>query len=346
MTATTDTDGHPEVAEISALADGLVQPSRAAELREHLAGCLLCEDVRSSLEEIRSLLGTLPGPARMPEDIAGRIDAALAAEALLDATSPESTGATTVVVAPDKRTAPMDGRPTVADRAAGKDAINSGHAAAASGDPVSRETCSTAVSRETRPVRSSGGATDRPASYPRFATGPGRKPLGPRTARARRWPKVLLGTATAAAVIGIGGLLLQNGSSQGEADNPGVSAAQKTPGNSDGVSSATLGDQVHDLLAAPGRNKSPDVGTQSSPQTPLRGEENIVPSCVRRGIGRAEVPLVTTRDIYEGEDAYIVVLPHPSDPKSVSAYVVSASCVSASPSPPGKILLKGTYPRD
>jgi hypothetical protein len=81
-------DPHPEVAELSALSEGLLPPDRGADVREHLAGCAPCTDVLSSLEEIRDLLGTLPGPHRMPQDIAGRIDAALAAEALLDSTTP------------------------------------------------------------------------------------------------------------------------------------------------------------------------------------------------------------------------------------------------------------------
>lgn len=83
MTPTTGTDGHPEVAEISALAEGILPPERLAGVRGHIAACALCADVRASLDEIRGLLGTLPGPSRMPADIAGRIDAALAAEALL-----------------------------------------------------------------------------------------------------------------------------------------------------------------------------------------------------------------------------------------------------------------------
>ncbi|MBZ9596910.1 hypothetical protein K7B06_17770 [Streptomyces erythrochromogenes] len=87
---TTGTIRHPDVSEISDLTEGLLSPSRTAEIRRHLDGCALCADVRSSLEEIRGLLGTLPGPARMPGDIAGRIDAALAAEALLDATQPQA----------------------------------------------------------------------------------------------------------------------------------------------------------------------------------------------------------------------------------------------------------------
>ncbi|MFG2990737.1 anti-sigma factor family protein [Streptomyces sp. NPDC048257] len=90
-TGTTGTTGairHPDVSEISDLTEGLLSPSRTTEVRRHLDDCALCADVRASLEEIRSLLGTLPGPARMPADIAGRIDAALAAEALLDSTQP------------------------------------------------------------------------------------------------------------------------------------------------------------------------------------------------------------------------------------------------------------------
>ncbi|MFK4099561.1 anti-sigma factor family protein [Streptomyces sp. NPDC019531] len=90
MTSSTDTAGHPDVAEISDLTEGLLPASRTADVRRHLDECDLCADVHASLEEIRGLLGTLPGPPRMPDDVAGRIDAALAAEALLQATAPEA----------------------------------------------------------------------------------------------------------------------------------------------------------------------------------------------------------------------------------------------------------------
>ncbi|MGW1438726.1 zf-HC2 domain-containing protein, partial [Streptomyces griseus] len=81
MTSTADTAQHPEVSEISDLTEGLLAPSRATDVRQHLAGCDPCSEVRDSLEEIRSLLGALPEPEPMPEDVAARIDAALAAEA-------------------------------------------------------------------------------------------------------------------------------------------------------------------------------------------------------------------------------------------------------------------------
>ncbi|CAM5736572.1 Zf-HC2 domain-containing protein OS=Streptomyces alboniger OX=132473 GN=CP975_17640 PE=4 SV=1 [Streptomyces alboniger] len=69
MTSTTETAGHPDVAEISDLTEGMLEPSRTAEVRRHLDECELCADVHASLEEIRGLLGTLPGPPRMPADV-------------------------------------------------------------------------------------------------------------------------------------------------------------------------------------------------------------------------------------------------------------------------------------
>ena len=81
MTSTTDTAGHPDVTEISDLTEGLLTPSRTGDVQRHLDECDLCADVYASLEEIRGLLGSTPSPVRMPDDIADRIDAALAAEA-------------------------------------------------------------------------------------------------------------------------------------------------------------------------------------------------------------------------------------------------------------------------
>lgn len=114
MPGTTGTIRHPDVSEISDLTEGLLSPSRAAEVRRHLDDCALCADVRASLEEIRGLLGTLPGPARMPADFVGRIDAALAAEALLDATQSR------------RQSAPTP-RPRTSDRDVSRETSPSGH---------------------------------------------------------------------------------------------------------------------------------------------------------------------------------------------------------------------------
>ncbi|MEU5214814.1 hypothetical protein AB0G79_01255 [Streptomyces sp. NPDC020807] len=122
-TGKTDTTQHPDVSEISDLTEGLLSPTRSAAVRLHLDGCPLCADVRASLEEIRGLLGTLPGPPRLPADIAGRIDAALAAEALLQATAPEK-GAP---VSRETRNADDEApRPPVVGRPAGRPAAATG----------------------------------------------------------------------------------------------------------------------------------------------------------------------------------------------------------------------------
>ncbi|TJZ50193.1 hypothetical protein FCH28_23080 [Streptomyces piniterrae] len=310
MTSTTGTGEHPEVAEISDLTDGLLSPSRTADLRDHLASCALCEDVYESLEEIRGLLGTLPGPTRMPADVAGRIDAALAAEALLNATSP-STG---TLVSRETSVAPAS---------------------------VSRETDVESLTPGARPSR--------PAGRPRGASGPGRRTPGGRSSRARRWPRILLGTAAAAAVFSIGGLLVQNAAlngSQASNQDRNTAVTEKSAGAAGGLTRTNLGSHVHDLLASKASHKSPDIGTRSSPETPMRGAADTVPSCVRQGIGRTESPLAASRRTFEGKDAYLVVLPYPSDPSRVSAYVVASSCVSASPPVPGKVLLSHSYQRD
>ncbi|WP_133890063.1 zf-HC2 domain-containing protein [Streptomyces sp. BK208] len=74
--------GHPDVAEISDLAEGVLPSTRASDVRRHLETCASCADVRASLEEIHSLLGALPAPGPMPDDVVARIEAALAAESV------------------------------------------------------------------------------------------------------------------------------------------------------------------------------------------------------------------------------------------------------------------------
>ncbi|MFI8824217.1 anti-sigma factor family protein [Streptomyces sp. NPDC053431] len=119
MTSTADTTQHPDVSEISDLTEGLLSPTRSAAVRRHLDACPLCADVRTSLEEIRGLLGTLPGPPRMPAEIAGRIDAALAAEALLSATAPDADAHVSRETSPGR---PAPSAAPAADRPAGRPA--------------------------------------------------------------------------------------------------------------------------------------------------------------------------------------------------------------------------------
>ncbi|MEU1945574.1 hypothetical protein ABZ554_24895, partial [Streptomyces sp. NPDC020125] len=164
--------------------------------------------------------------------------------------------------------------------------------------------------------------------------------------RARRWPKVVLGGACAAAVIGIGSFFIQGGSSGEHGDGGTQAHASQSSGKST-LSSGTLKDRVHELLADRKSTASNGVtGQGKSPDVPLRADDDPnVPSCVQSGTGRKEPALAAQQDTYDGQTAYIVVLPHPSDSSLVDAFVIDASCVSTSPKSPGELLVTRTYPR-
>ncbi|MCT9140773.1 anti-sigma factor family protein [Streptomyces violarus] len=306
MTSTTDMAGHPDVAEISDLSEGILPPSRSTDVRRHLDDCELCADVYASLEEIRGLLGTLPGPPRMPADVAGRIDAALAAEALLNATEPEPAEGPTPVGVP---------------RSASE---------GDSGAHVSRETSMPA---------------DRPAGRPRSSTtGPGRKGRtrnGRRriavlgtvfTVAALGLGSVLLSSlgdnkpphdtaggrqTTAADTFSEGklrkqvtDLLAENQSEEGDGSRTPLGAA-----------------------TAPGTNH------------PRVLREPTVPGCVRDGIGRKDAALAVENGRYQGKKAMLVLLPNATDATRVTAYVVDATCVDHQTSTAeGKVLLERSYP--
>ncbi|MFB0625796.1 hypothetical protein [Streptomyces sp. AB3(2024)] len=328
MTPTTGTAGtirHPEVSEISDLTEGLLSPSRTAEVRRHLGDCSLCADVRASLDEIRSLLGTLPGPSRMPSAVAGRIDAALAAEALLDATASR---AATPASAPEPRADVEAEAEVEVEVEAGTDAR---------GD-VSRETPTPAAGRT--------GAL-RPSGHPSGPTGPGRR-------RARRRIAVLAGlTGAAACVLGVylfGGLT-GTGSHDNATHAPASAAARSA--DTGGYTAQGLRGNVQRLLAtATGgqTNKTMGLDTTSPQQAPsdrqASPESVSVPPCVQRSTGRAEAPLASERGSYEGKPVYLLVLPHPDDPSLADAYLVPAGCADDPAQAPGNPLLTSTYPRN
>ncbi|MFD9790872.1 anti-sigma factor [Streptomyces sp. NPDC059070] len=316
MTSTADMTQHPDVSEISDLHEGLLPPSRTADVRQHLDSCELCADVHASLSEIRDLLGTLPGPVRMPADIAGRIDAALAAEALLDATAPAGAAVPVGAGAPVRAAAPDDGA------------------------HVSRETSPGSPSAEAP-------ASDRPTGHSRAATGPGR----PRTPRRRR--RVVLGAVFGAAAIGMGALLVQGIHSGGGNHAVAEKGARTQQGAV--FSTSSLPHQVQTLLAArPTTESAKTAPSQNAPADKESGFgvksgppklEVTVPPCVQAGTGRtSDAPLAAETGEYQGTRAYLLVLPHATDSTQVQAYVVDASCETQAPNAKGKLLLTHAYP--
>lgn len=354
--ATSETDDHPEVTEISALNEGILPSERAAQVRSHLTHCPLCEEVRSSLEEIRDMLGTLPGPTRMPEDIAGRIDAALAAEALLGPAepSPEEAASSITPGSSESPSAPdtPDTSPSSDEKAVSRETAS-----------VSRETTSPATAPATSGSHASGtAATRRPPGHPSGSTGPGRG--GGRTRRRRR---ILLATAGACAALALGGVLLPTLLTNEGQQTADQGTAAPAP---DDINAAQLEGRVQKLLAdsasaetresssardegepepaTPSAREDRDAGIspEASPTGPFGAESAAaLPTCVAEGIDRPETPLVATRQSYEGSDSFLVVFPHPGDSARVDAYVVDARCDSSGSDGPGQVLANETVPR-
>ncbi|MER5438386.1 hypothetical protein [Streptomyces sp. NPDC002790] len=268
MTSTTDTAEHPEVTEISELAEGLLAPTRTAAVQQHLDGCALCADVLASLEEIRGTLGAVTAPARMPEEIVSRIDAALAFEG---------------------------------DRETG---------------PVSRETAT---------------AADRPAGHAHGATGPGRKVRGN-----RKRAGAALGAVLTVTAIGVGALLIQN-------DEGGSPVAGKSHSAST-LAKGTLETKVMTLLGSSTLNTEKVGPSAQGTKAPMQKRAISVPPCIQLGTHRNEDPLAAETGTYEGKKAYLVVLPHKTDPAHrVTAFVIDSSCVGTSSSSAGTLLYKHDY---
>lgn len=352
MTSTTGTTQHPDVAEIADLTEGLLSPSRTEDVRRHLDDCPLCADVRVSLEEIRGLLGTLPGPPRMPADIAGRIDAALAAEALLDSTA---SGAATDVSRETSQPTPT--RKTADQQAAHQQAGDRQAADLQASDRQASDRQATDQQATERPVTSRRVAdlptadlptadrptADRPAGHARSATGPGRS-ASRRPRRRAVWGAVL-GTAA----LGLGVLMVQSFQSPHE----GASKSQAAADQSGRFSGGPIESRVHTLLSGSGPGhqsidppkdkNAPSVDIQESPALPKKALG--VPSCIQKGTGRTDTPLATEQGTYQGKQAFLLLLPHASDSSLVQAYVIDAACMGAAPTAKGELLLTDSYPR-
>ncbi|MCY0958544.1 anti-sigma factor family protein [Streptomyces sp. H27-H5] len=311
MNPPTGTIRHPDVSEISDLTEGLLSPSRTAEVRRHLDTCALCADVRASLEEIRALLGTLPGPARMPSDVAGRIDAALAAEALLGSTA--------------HRAEPAQMPDHTRDNAS---------------DSV--------VSRETTPSRVPGSEARRPGGHPAGPTGPGRRRARRRIAVIAGLAGAAACALGILLVNGLDGTRPQSTAGRSDAatstgrSDEGTYTAQ---GLQDSVRQLLASGKQDPGVQG---EKNNTYGMENAPPSGVAPSDRRaapVPPCVQAATGRPDTPIATERGTYRGTDVYLVVLPHPGDLARADAYLVDAGCGDTAAAAPGKPLLTRTYPR-
>ncbi|MFK0255419.1 anti-sigma factor family protein [Streptomyces sp. NPDC090445] len=314
MTPAAGTIRHPDVSEISDLTEGLLSPARTAEVRRHLAECSLCADVHASLEEIRGLLGTLPGPPRMPVDIAGRIDAALAAEALLDSTIPRP------------------GNESASDTDTDTDRV---------------------VSRETTTAARSGRNGRRPAGHPVGATGPGRRRARRRIAVIAGLTGAAacaLGILLAGNLLGGSpDTAARKSATSATAQAPAAGGTYTAQGLQDSVN-RLLASGEGTMKASPKAQQQDNSTYGLENSSPVPGDRAgtdaaAVPPCARNATSRSETPLAVERGTYQGSEVYLLVLPHPGDPGKVDAYLVGADCAVTPSDGAGRPLLTRTYPR-
>ncbi|GAA3819127.1 anti-sigma factor family protein [Streptomyces chiangmaiensis] len=308
MTSTTDTAGHPDVEELSDLSEGLLPPTRTADVRRHLADCALCSEVYDSLEEIRGLLGTVPEPPRMPDDVAERIDAALASHALLDAMTPATVATPQggpVAAHVSRETSPA----SASDRP-------SGHATAATGPGCSRRT------------RRSGPRTVALAAvFTAAALGVGTLLVQTLGNDSGKSPPTAAEAQTDAAHT------YSEGTLQGQVVKL-LDEGQTGSGHPENT-------KPWGIQSADGNTGSSAMGTDKT----LRGTSVTVPSCVEQAIRTNQAVLAADEGVYQGTVVYLVVTRDASDSTRVTAFIVDAACVKQASASPGKVLLTHSYAR-
>ncbi|SHL65051.1 anti-sigma factor family protein [Actinacidiphila paucisporea] len=173
------------------------------------------------------------------------------------------------------------------------------------------------------------------------STGPGRR-------RLRRG--LLIGAASVATVLALGGLVYELASSSGGNTMNADSGAQRKSGARNQDASSVVGDDVARLLGGARGGKTGSNGV-TSPMLHADGDSRVtapdgtvvtVPSCVLQATHRTQRPLAADREPYQGVDSFLVVLPDPADGDRVDAFVVTASCTADTP---GRVLFHNSYPR-
>lgn len=308
MTSTTDTAGHPDVAEISDLTEDLLPPDRSADVRRHLDECASCADVYATLEEIQGLLGSERVAERMPDDVAARIDAALAAEA------------------------PPAGQDYAAPLDLG-DADAVGH--------VSRET-STSVDHLTD------HPSDRPAGRPRAATGPGRKDKRGRRRGRLVLGAVLTAAVLGAGSLVLASLGDNGDHTTAHATPTASAEAFSGDSVQHQVNALLTPTKElkrgsgRPRLNSDGGSRTP--GSTDGPNTFIQTAVPV-PDCVRQALRQNSDVLGARTGTYAGKAAYLVVVADAQDSKHATAYVIDAACLHRQPATAGTVLLKQSVTR-
>ncbi|WP_377270371.1 anti-sigma factor family protein [Peterkaempfera sp. SMS 1(5)a] len=307
-------DGHPAIDDISDLVEELLAPDPAAELRAHLVDCVECADTHEALLEIRSLLGAVEQPT-IPADVAGRIDAALAAERMptLAPVAPGSPGSR-----PKDRTRPPaggpgsggPGRPTRRRRLMGT-LVSAAALVAAVGfggallhGLASGPNANSSASKADAAAGRQGASAAAPHSFKE----PGRQGAAAPDAA---------GSGTTYTVENLGPQIMQLVSDQVQpAASPRSSTALKPAGT-----------------PADGRGVPQEAATPS------------LPGCVLEATGHdGDDPVATDFGTFEGDPVGVVVYPDDASDE-LEVFLIDSTCELTTPSVPGAVKLHRTLPK-
>ncbi|WP_051942664.1 anti-sigma factor family protein [Streptacidiphilus rugosus] len=347
MSESTVHPAHPEAELISDHIEGLLSAEESAELTAHLGDCPECREVHDALVELRELLGAEPDPGPMPEDVAARLDAVLAAEAARPAAA---------------ETAEAGGADAGGAEAGGAEAAEA-EAANLAPAPAVTATDATDVAADDDAVGSAAGlqkSSRRPADN---------RPAG-RSRGRTRLRRALTTLAIFAAAGGIGLAVSSGGdidggassSAAGSVSGPVHPAASPAPGyeftqaglsgqiqqlardhtlrmNSAGGPGATAanGSAAPFASSAPsasGRTTHPDAGRLSSAPEPT------APACVLNATKQSTPPELQGVGRYLGVEVFALLYPDKDDPAHRwDVYLVQDSCTSP------VVLLQQSVPR-
>lgn len=311
---------HPEPVDIAALDEDLLTGEEATRVRRHVEGCAACADVQADLAALRQALAAYPGAEDgrdepIPDDVAARIDAALAAE---DAPVALSSSAPVPVASVSRETGGRRWPRMALAAASALVAIGLGGIAVqalGSGAGEPRDTAGEAAARG-----------DSGEGEPEARPGDGADEALEADVR----------ELLAESDVDADTLAAPSEEENGAPHPPEESVPEgDSGGEEDG---GTTGGAAEDGAAVgPEHQGGPD------PSTDATGDPQV-PACVTSAIGRSESPLAADEDRYQGVNAFLVVLPHSADPERVDAYVVDAECTTASHPVDGEVLVRQSYP--
>jgi hypothetical protein len=347
---------HPDVELLADHAEELLTPEQSAELTAHLASCAECRETYDALSELTALLGEEPSPGPMPDDVAARIDAALAAE--------RASGSRTVAESP-----------SVADREAEREAgrvqapahvtTEAPDAAAAPADEGSGGGSAEGDDEE------ESGADRARSKWRPAGDRPGDNRPGNRSSRSVRMRRVLATLAIFVAAGGIGiavsrGGDLDSGATSGANARGGATVTVPSPkaaaAPAYAFTQSNLATEVQRLASdsarqhaghtagtVPSTSTSPAT-TPSGPSstatvssgvgalvTPNGGHENAEPSqaqptaptCVLAATKQTQLPAVQGLGSYLDVQVFALLYPDPTDPAHTwDVYLVQNSCAA------------------